>query len=298
MGPFIGGFITTSHLGWRWTQYITAFMGFAACLLALFLQTESYPPTILVAKANKLRRCTRNWGIHAKQDEVEINFHELLTRNIMRPMIILFTEPIVLLVTIYMSFLYGLLYLLLTAYALIFQDVYGMSPGVGGLPYFAFIAGEVFGFIAVVLMNPGYVRKLRANNNIPVPEWRLPLVMVGAISFAAGKFDPQTAAAVPETSSKLMTFCALGLFWLGWTGYQGPSVIPWIVPTLSGLVSKDASSLPLQLTNVFSSPVSASSQSSSSSSTTQGPTIPCFLGTLLTRKRRSSMLISCFLHQH
>lgn len=39
-----------------------------------------------------------------------------------------------LLVTIYMSFIYGLLYLSLTAYGLIFEEVYGFSLGVAGLP--------------------------------------------------------------------------------------------------------------------------------------------------------------------
>jgi len=50
-----------------------------------------------------------------------------------------------------------------------------------------FIAGEVLGFIAVVLLNPGYIRKLRAHNHIPVHEWLLPLVVAGAISFGQGK---------------------------------------------------------------------------------------------------------------
>lgn len=27
-GPVVGGFITMSYLGWRWTEYITAIMGF------------------------------------------------------------------------------------------------------------------------------------------------------------------------------------------------------------------------------------------------------------------------------
>lgn len=183
-----GGFITTSYLGWRWTQYITAFMGFAACIATLIWQEESYAPVILVSKAAELRRLTKNWGIHAKQEEVEVDLKELLTKNISRPMRILFTEPIVLLITIYMSFLYGLLYLFLTAYAIVFQDIYGFSPGVGGLPYFGFITGEVIGFIVVVLMNPGYVRKLEANGGVPVPEWRLPVVMAGGISFTIGKF--------------------------------------------------------------------------------------------------------------
>ena len=186
VGPFLGGFITTSYLGWRWTQYITAFMGFASCVAALFFQKESYAPVILVDKASELRRLTKNWGIHAKQEEVEVDFRELVSKNVSRPLRILFTEPIVLLVSIYMSFLYGLLYLFLTAYAIVFQEIHGFSPGVGGLPYFGFLIGELIGFLGVVIMNPGYVRKLDANHNVPVPEWRLPLVMAGGISFTIG----------------------------------------------------------------------------------------------------------------
>jgi len=89
-----------------------------------------------------------------------------------RPFRILFTEPIVLAVSLYMSFIYGILYLMLTGYAQIFQGVYGMNPGVGGLPYFGMVAGELIAFFAVVYINPAYVKKLKANNNIPVPEWR------------------------------------------------------------------------------------------------------------------------------
>lgn len=186
-GPFIGGFITKSYLGWRWTAYIPAIMGFAACVLAVFFQRESYGPVILVSKAAELRRLTRNWGIHSKQEEVEVDLRELLSKNISRPLRILFTEPIVLLVTIYMSFIYGLLYLNLTAYSLVFGQVYGFSLGVSGLPYIALIVGALFGFIAIVAMNRDYVRKLQANNNIPIPEWRLPITMVGGILFSAGK---------------------------------------------------------------------------------------------------------------
>ena len=73
------------------------------------------------------------------------------------------------------------------------------------------VAGEVIAFIIIVCDNPRYVRKLEANNNIPVPEWRLPISMVGGVLFAGG------------------------LFWFGWTGYTGQ--IHWIVPVLSGLLT-------------------------------------------------------------
>lgn len=193
-GPMVGGFLTKT-IGWRWTAYIPAFMGYAALVLVVFFQEETYGPVVLVSKAAELRRLTRNWGIHAKQEEVEVDIKELAVKNVTRPLRILFTEPIVLVITIYMSFIYGLLYLNLTAYALVFEGVYGWSLGVAGIPYMALIVGVLFGFLCVVFLNKSYVKKLEANNNIPVPEWRLELPMVGGIIFAAG------------------------LFWFGWGGY-------------------------------------------------------------------------------
>ncbi|KAG9583854.1 MFS general substrate transporter, partial [Aureobasidium melanogenum] len=209
LAPFIGGFITTSYLGWRWCEYITAIMGFTGLALLVFLLEETYPPVILVNKAAELRRRTKNWGIHAKQEEIEINLRELVEKNLGRPMRMLFTEPIVLLLSIYMAFVYGLLYLFLTFYPIVFQQVHGMSPGVGGLPYFGMILGEFFAGLYIVIDVPSYNRKLKANNNIPIPEWRLPPVIIGGVLFG------------------------IGLLWFGWTGYRAD--IPWIAPTLSGL---------------------------------------------------------------
>ncbi|KAF2792678.1 MFS general substrate transporter [Melanomma pulvis-pyrius CBS 109.77] len=209
LAPFIGGFIAISSLGWRWTEYISGIMGFASFgLLVLFLE-ETYPPVVLVQKAAELRRRTKNWGIHAKQEEIEVDFKELMVRNVSRPMRILFTEPIVLLITIYMSFIYGILYLFLTAYALVFEGKYGWNAGVSGLAYFGMVLGEIIAFIIIFFDNPRYVKKLAANNNIPVPEWRLPIAMVGGVLFAGG------------------------LFWFGWTGYTGR--VHWTAPVLSGL---------------------------------------------------------------
>jgi DHA1 family multidrug resistance protein-like MFS transporter len=105
LAPFIGGFITQSELGWRWTEYISSFMGFVSFTLLLFFMEETYPPVVLINKASELRRRTKNWGIHAKQEEIEVDFKELIIKNVSRPMRILFTEPIVLLITIYMSFI-------------------------------------------------------------------------------------------------------------------------------------------------------------------------------------------------
>ena len=45
------------------------------------------------------------------------------------------------------------------------------------------VIGEMIAFVVIVLTNPRYVKKLEANNNIPVPEWRLPISMVGGVLF-------------------------------------------------------------------------------------------------------------------
>ena len=197
LAPFIGGFIVINpNMGWRWTEYITALMGFLAFGLDLIFLDETYPPVVLVEKASELRRRTKNWGIHAKQEEIEVDFKELVTKNFSRPLRILATEPIVLLLSIYMAFIYGLLYLFLTAYPLVFQEVHGMNPGVGGLPYFGMIFGMLIAGAYIVVTTPAYNRKLEANGGIPVPEWRLPPVIIGGVSFS------------------------LGLFWFGWSGYK------------------------------------------------------------------------------
>lgn len=188
VAPFTGGFIVDDvSLRWRWTMYISAIMGFAG-LAALVFYPETYPPAILVTKAGRLRRLTHDWRIHAKQEEVEVDFKQLVVNNLSRPMRMLVTEPIVLLVSIYMSFVYGLLYAFLGAYPLIFQGVHHMNPGVGGLPFIGLIVGQLLGGLFIMFSQKSYLKKLEANDNKPIPEWRMPPAIVGGVAFTLGLF--------------------------------------------------------------------------------------------------------------
>ncbi|KAJ5553872.1 hypothetical protein N7513_003831 [Penicillium frequentans] len=209
--PFIGGFITMSYLGWRWTMYIASIMGFLATGLCLLFMKETYAPAVLVEKAVTLRRQTHNWGIRARQEQVELNFDELIRVNFSRPFRMLFTEPIVFLISLWMSFVYGLMYALLGAYPVVFQEIHGMNLGVGSLPFIGLIIGEFLAGAYILYDQKSYAKKLAANNNVPIPEWRLPPSILGGVCFT------------------------VGLFWFGWTGWT--QSIHWMAPTASGVVT-------------------------------------------------------------
>ena len=76
---------------------------------------ETYAPTILLKRARKLRKET---GDSTYVTEQEINTRPLseeLTEFIVRPFQLLFQELIVFLIAIYMSVIYGLLYMFFVA---------------------------------------------------------------------------------------------------------------------------------------------------------------------------------------
>ncbi|KAL3480504.1 putative bicyclomycin resistance protein [Aspergillus californicus] len=209
LAPSVGGFIAESSLGWRWTAWLGSIMGFAGFILSALCLEETYTPVLLKQKASALRHATGNWSLHATHEEIALDRRTLVVTYLARPLRLLFTEPLVALISIYLAFIYGIMYLFLTAYPMVFQQVHGFRPGVAGLAYVGIAVGMLMGGICVILTQPSYYRKLKANNGVIVPEWRLPPAMAGSAAFA------------------------IGIFWFGWSGYR--SNIHWIIPVLSGL---------------------------------------------------------------
>lgn len=109
VGPLVGAAITNSYLGWRFTEYITSFLIFFVFILDVFFLPETYAPVILQRKANHLRHVTGNWALHSKLDEKELTLKEVVERNLVRPLRMLVTEPIILLLAIYNAFVCMLL---------------------------------------------------------------------------------------------------------------------------------------------------------------------------------------------
>ncbi|KAB8074496.1 major facilitator superfamily domain-containing protein [Aspergillus leporis] len=210
--PFTGGFIVmNSSLGWRWTAYIPGILGAAALVFLVLFLEETFQPVILTGKADRLRRQTGDWSLHSEHEELELDFRTVVRDNVSLPLKMLVKEPIVLCMCVFGAFVYGLLYLFLTAYPYVFQITRGMNPGVGGLPYIGVIIGTLLGAAATAATQPWVQRKIEMNDGEMMPEWRLPVAIPGAVLFTGG------------------------LFWLGWSGYK--SSIHWVVPTASGLLT-------------------------------------------------------------
>lgn len=77
-GPIVGGFtVMNQSLGWHWTAWFTMIMAAFLGTCAFFIYPESYAPVLLQRRAKKIRYQTRNWAIHAKADETEVNLREV-----------------------------------------------------------------------------------------------------------------------------------------------------------------------------------------------------------------------------
>lgn len=211
VSPIIGGFLTKSYLGWRWTEYITSFMGFFALVIVYLFCDETYSKAIVRNKAKEYRAMSGNYFVHAKSEEEVLTVPDVVKNYLLVPMKLLFTEPIVFLITLYSSFVYAILYLLLEAYPIIFSEKRHFSMGVAELPYIGLLVGVFIGSAINISFEPWYYRRCLALGGKPDPEARLPPMMIGCFMFPAG------------------------IFWLSWSGYY--SYVHWIVPTLSGLAT-------------------------------------------------------------
>lgn len=197
-----------SSLTWRWTEYLTMIMGFSFWLIGLFVIPETFAPVLLSRKAKRMRHETSNWALHARSDEQQVVPKELITKFLFKPFKMLFLDPILLLITLYMSLIYGVLYLLFVAYPIAFSEIRGWNLGVGALPFAAVTIGVLIGALLIVIHSKTrYARLLKENGHV-LPEERLIPMMVGGIIFPAG------------------------LFWFAWT--SSPH-ITWVPQVLSGI---------------------------------------------------------------
>lgn len=200
LGPIIGGFLGQSA-GWRWLMgFMAAFSGFL-WIVSFVLVPETYAPVLLRKRAETLSKKTGE--VYRSKLDIErgtVSVGEAFMTALSRPWILLFWEPIVLILSVYMAIVYGTLYMMFAAFPIVFQEGRGWGEGIGGLTFLGILVGMLFAVAYNIFDNKRYQKTSDEHGGFAPPEARLSAAMVGG-------------AALP-----------IGLFWFAWTSYP---TLPW-----------------------------------------------------------------------
>ncbi|OJJ41598.1 hypothetical protein ASPWEDRAFT_167610 [Aspergillus wentii DTO 134E9] len=188
VGPIAGGFIT-QNISWRWIFYTTSIFDGLLQAVSLFTLHETYGPKILSDKAKLLRKSTGDADFHTESDQQTIL--GTLQISLIRPFRMLATQPIIQFLAVYMAFIYGLMYLVLSTFTTLWTspNYYNESVGIGCLNYIALGIGFWGGSQICAPLNDRIYRALAATRNgVGQPEFRVPLLTLSAILTPIGLF--------------------------------------------------------------------------------------------------------------
>ncbi|EAU87133.1 spermine transporter [Coprinopsis cinerea okayama7 len=183
LGPMIGGWIG-ERAGWRWIYWVLFALVGASWLLTLFMP-ESLAPVILRRKAERLRKETGDDTYQTLEELERLPFKEVLKIALIRPFIMLFTEPIVIFMSIYLSFVYSLLYLMFFAFPIAFTEIRGWGEGITGVAFVSIMIGIFLAGLFIPLNEKTYREATKYGS---FPEARLYPMMWGAFLMPAALF--------------------------------------------------------------------------------------------------------------
>lgn len=205
LAPLIGSFIVQGA-SWRWVLWVLTIATGATAAFGWIFFKETYPPTLLHWKAEKLRKETGNPHLHTVYEVTSVSFRTQLTRAVTRPILLIILHPIVTGLGLHLAFIYGFMYLLLVTFPTLWTVRYGYGIGVSGLMYLGLGVGF---FIGIMVWTPVvqkiYLALTKRNNGVAKPEFRLPSLVPASI------------------------LMGIGLIWYGWSA-QAQTF--WLVPLI------------------------------------------------------------------
>ncbi|KZV67553.1 MFS polyamine transporter [Peniophora sp. CONT] len=209
LGPLLSGFIVERTDDFRWVFWVMFIFAAVCSALAVAFIPETYGPRILELRARRLRKedPVKNKGVYAEVEKHGWDLRSLLDRTINRPFKMLGVELILILVTIYMSVIYGVLYGLFEAIPIIFSEQRGFTVSQIGLVFIGVGVGVLLSCVISIYTSRKYPALVKEWRGFPPPENRLYGAMVAGPAMV------------------------IGAFWLGWTGAY-PDV-HWAAPAVS-----------------------------------------------------------------
>ncbi|RMZ81328.1 hypothetical protein DV738_g2303, partial [Chaetothyriales sp. CBS 135597] len=163
IAPTVGGFIC-QYTSWRWIFWVVLILGGICYVAMAIFVPETYSPKLL---GDKRRRMPG----YSTLDHPPLT--QILYSTLTRPCLMLFTEPILFLLSLYMAFLFGILYLDFTAYPVVYHQTRGWPAGIAGLSFLGICVG-----MAIATLFSPYINRIYAvytkRLGGPCPEARLP----------------------------------------------------------------------------------------------------------------------------
>ncbi|KAF2117138.1 major facilitator superfamily domain-containing protein [Lophiotrema nucula] len=166
--------------GWRWTAWVTLILCGSVGVLGLFCLRETSPRIVLRNKARRLRKETGDNNLRAKSELECPSISLLVKKYLSQPIRMFVQEPILIILTIYLTLTYGTLYLSYQMFPFAFKKR-GWSTTSAYLPFTSVALGAMaaWGFFSIFLLT---YFKLRLASGTVTPEDRLPpMILAGAI---------------------------------------------------------------------------------------------------------------------
>ncbi|KAI9699555.1 MAG: hypothetical protein M1820_007186 [Bogoriella megaspora] len=205
-GPLILGFIVPVT-SWRWTQYITLMIQAAVLLFAIGVP-ETYQREIIRRRA---RRAGLPHGLAPAASGTTLI--EMARHTLINPIIMLYSEPIVIGITLYLGLCFGIVFQWFITVPAVLNMVYDYTLQQIGLAFISAIIGSVMAALTSILIEQIVVRILaRRNANLTI-ENRLIPAMIGGFFILASLFWVGNTAA--PTFNSLVPITGTGVYVYG-----------------------------------------------------------------------------------
>lgn len=192
LGQVIGSYIPTT-LGWRWLEWIMLIMGGTVLVIVLLFQPETYGNLILHWKAKIYRQETGDQRYRAPMELKHNSLAKHLKNSVCRPFTMFYSELIIILMSLYLTIIYIILFTFMEGYTYVFGETYGISQPLTSICWCGMVIGIVLISLIVPVIYSWTVKEYQKTGTV-APETRLWYAMLGG------------APAVP-----------ISLFWMGWT---------------------------------------------------------------------------------
>jgi hypothetical protein len=134
---------------------------------------ETYAIVLLQKKTKLLRKQHNNTNFVSKFD-TGISSATLLKQAIIRPFVMLFLSPVVIILSTYTAIIFAYLFLLFTTFPVVFEEQYRWGGGIAGLAYIGIGVGLVAALVVFSFLSDWLLKK-QARDGPMKPEHGPPL---------------------------------------------------------------------------------------------------------------------------